>query len=263
MDDESNDNNMFILNSENYWTWKTRMEDLLCVRELYETIESKDAVDGIDEREWKYLNRKAVAIIRQFVDDSVYQNVAIYTNAFELWSKLESMYGRKSVMSQVFMMRKLSNLKYKDGESMGLYLSNFQLLVNELIGSKVNLDDELQASLLLTSLPYSYDSFVTLLSNSAPSGKLTMEIVKGSLLVEEATRRDLSSSSKFGADMVHDRSRGMIKNGDACNRDKSRGRSNSNLKSKVICYHCQNLGHIKKFCPTMKRKKDHGEVRKQ
>lgn len=163
MDDESNDNNMFILNSENYWTWKTRMEDLLCVRELYETIESKDAVDGIDEREWKYLNRKAVAIIRQFVDDSVYQNVANYTNAFELWSKLESMYGRKSVMSQVFMMRKLSNLKYKDGESMGLYLSNFQLLVNELIGSKVNLDDELQASLLLTSLPYSYDMIVLLL----------------------------------------------------------------------------------------------------
>lgn len=231
MDDESNDNNMFILNSENYWTWKTRMVDLLCVRNLYETIELKDAVDGIDDREWKRLNRKAVAIIRQFVDDSVYQNVANYTNAFELWNRLESIYGQKSAMSIVFMMKKLLNMKYRDGESMGVYLSNFQCLVNELVGSKVNLDDELRALLLLSSLPYSYDSFVTSLSNSAPNGKLTMAIVKGSLLSEEAERRDLSLSSKNGGAMVQDRGRGMSKNGDACNRDKSRGRSNSNFKS--------------------------------
>lgn len=174
-----------------------------------------------------------------------------------------NMYGQKSAICQVFMMRKLLNMKYIDGENMGVYLNNFQLLVNELVGSKVNLDNELQATLLLSSLPCSYDSFVTFLSNSAPNGKLTMGIVKGSLLSEETRRRDLSLSSKDKADRVQDRGRGISKNGDAHRRDKSRGRSNSNFKSKVICYHCQNPGHIKNFCPTRKRDKNHGEVHKQ
>ena len=43
---------------------------------------------------------------------------------------------------------------------------------------KINLDDEVQALLLLSSLPGSWNTFVVSLSNSAPDGKLTLELVK-------------------------------------------------------------------------------------
>lgn len=37
---------------------------VVCVRDLYETIESENLPDGIDEREWRKLDSKAVAMIR-------------------------------------------------------------------------------------------------------------------------------------------------------------------------------------------------------
>lgn len=41
------------------------------------------------------IERKAMAMIRQFIDDSVYQNVAHHMNALELWNKV----GRNNLMS--------------------------------------------------------------------------------------------------------------------------------------------------------------------
>ena len=55
----------------------------------------------------------------------------------------------------------------------------------------MSLDDELQALLLLSSLPESWDTLVVSLTNSAPEGKLSMDMVKVALLHEEARRKDL------------------------------------------------------------------------
>ena len=45
------------------------------------------------------------------------------------------------------------NLKYKDGNSVAEHLSNFQGLLNEFSTMKLELDDEVHALLLLSSLP--------------------------------------------------------------------------------------------------------------
>ncbi|VFQ60569.1 unnamed protein product [Cuscuta campestris] len=82
-----------------------------------------------------------------------------------------------------------------DGHSVVEHLNDFQGLINQLSSMKLVLDDELQVLLLLSSLPESWETLVVSLSNSAPEGKLTMDVVKSSLLNEEARRRDLSSSS--------------------------------------------------------------------
>ena len=55
---------------------------------------------------------------------------------------------------------------------------------------KINLDDEVQALLLLSSLPDSWNTLVVSLSNSSPDGKLTLEMVKNNLLNEEARRKE-------------------------------------------------------------------------
>lgn len=59
---------------------------------------------------------------------------------------------------------------------------------NQLSAMKINLDGEVQALLLLSSLPDSWNTLVVLLSNSAPDGKLTPKMVKNSLQNEEARR---------------------------------------------------------------------------
>ena len=62
---------MIVLNSQNYVDWKIKMEDLLIVKELYEPINRAEIPMGLLESDWKLLNRKVVATIRQCVDMSV------------------------------------------------------------------------------------------------------------------------------------------------------------------------------------------------
>ena len=67
--------------------------------------------------------------------------------------------------------------------------------MNQLVTMKLVLEDELQALLILSSLPESWETLVVSLSNSAPSGQLTLSQVKDSMFNEETKRKDLGSSS--------------------------------------------------------------------
>jgi hypothetical protein len=82
------------------------------------------------------------------------------------------------------------NLKYKDGHSVTKHLSNFQGLLNYLSTMKLALDDEVQALLVLSSLPDSWKTLVVSLSNSALNGVITMGMVKDSMFNEEAKRKE-------------------------------------------------------------------------
>ena len=59
---------------------------------------------------------------------------------------------------------------------------------------KMSLDDELQALLLLSSLPESWETLVVSLSNSAPDGIVTMSQVTSSLLNKELRRKSSATS---------------------------------------------------------------------
>jgi hypothetical protein len=60
---------MVKLTASNYSIWKTRMEDILYCKELFEPIKLNGIKpDAKTDDEWKKLNRKAVGHIRQWVD---------------------------------------------------------------------------------------------------------------------------------------------------------------------------------------------------
>ena len=143
-----------------------------------------------------------------------------------------------------------------------VHLNDFQGLINQLSATKMTLDDELQALLLLSSLPESWDTLVVSLSNSAPEGKLTMEGVTSALQNEEIRRKEMGLSSQVAANVVQDSSRGRNRNRDSSqNRDKSRGRSKSKFRGKIIYHYCNKLGYIKKFC--RKKKRDKSQERQE
>ena len=61
----------------------------------------------------------------------------------ELWKKLEAMYEKNTFRNKATIIRRLVNLKYKDGKSMTKHTSDFQGLVNQLAAMKMPLKDEL------------------------------------------------------------------------------------------------------------------------
>ena len=67
--------------------------------------------------------------------------------------KLEDLYERMTACNKTFLIRKLVNLKFKEGKSITEHLNQIQSIVYQLITMKMVLEDELQAFILLTSLP--------------------------------------------------------------------------------------------------------------
>jgi gag-polypeptide of LTR copia-type len=86
-------NTMIKLINNNWQIWKSKMEDILYCKDLYEPVEGESAKpEEMTAANWNKLNRTAVGTIRLWLDGSVYHHVASETNTHELWKKLESLY---------------------------------------------------------------------------------------------------------------------------------------------------------------------------
>nr|KYP40135.1 Retrovirus-related Pol polyprotein from transposon TNT 1-94 [Cajanus cajan] len=189
-------------------------------------------------------------MIRQWIDKNIYHHVSSETNAFNLWKKLSELFESKNAQNKAFLIRKLVNLKYKDGSSMAGHLSNFQNLVNQLNTMEIVLDDELLALLLLSLLPYSWETLVASLSNSAPNGKLTFNMVKDSFLNEETKRKGQGMDSSLThneALIMESRRRSHQRNSHRYD-DRSKSKGRSRTRKDIKCFHCNKMGHLMKDC---------------
>ncbi|VFQ78638.1 unnamed protein product [Cuscuta campestris] len=104
-DNVTHDGDMFKLTANNYSHWKPMMEDHLYCKDLHEPIIYKDKVEGKSDAQWELLNRKAVAMIRKYIDKTLFEHVSMYTNAYELWTKLESMIQKKTPRNKANLVR--------------------------------------------------------------------------------------------------------------------------------------------------------------
>jgi hypothetical protein len=243
------------------------MEDILYCKDLYQPLQdigTKPACKS--DEDWNVMNRKTVGQIRQWIDQSVFHHVAQETVAYTLWTKLEALYERKTTQNEASTIRRLVNLKYRETRNVSKHLSDFQRLINQLTNMKMVLEDELQALLLLSSLPDNWDTLVVSLSNSAPQGVLTLDIVKDSMFNEEARRKEQGMPPESEALVTEYRGRSIHKKFNT--RDKSRGSSGDKFKGKswarkdVECFYCHEKGHMKKECRKLKREQqENGDAR--
>jgi len=125
------------------------------------------------------------------------------------------------------------------------HLNNFKGLVNQLMKADMKLDDEIQALLLLSLRLESWGTLAVTLSNSAPLGKLTMEIVTDSLLNEEARRKENGILVQSEADVIENRGKNENRG-----RDNGQGKSKGTSKprSRLVYYYCGKSVHKKCCC---------------
>ncbi|KAK8595939.1 hypothetical protein V6N12_064445 [Hibiscus sabdariffa] len=140
-------------------------------------------------------------------------------------------------------------LKYKEGTSTADHVSEFQSVMNQLLGMGVKFDDEILGLWLLVTLPDSWETFQVSLINFAPQGIITLELAKSCVLNEEVRRRSKGSTSQSEVLVTENMGRNREKDGNG--RDKSRSKSRSTYKN-LECHHCGKKGHIKKYCFKLK-----------
>ena len=80
--------------------------------------------------------------IHQWVDISLYNHVSKETNPQTLWKNWESMYKTKNAQAKIFLMRKLMNLKLKEGLSIVKHLVDFEGMIAQLFVVGLSLDDK-------------------------------------------------------------------------------------------------------------------------
>ncbi|KAM1149991.1 hypothetical protein ACFX2B_030215 [Malus domestica] len=235
------------------------MKDIFYCKDLHEPIEGDAAKpESMSDAEWKKMNRKAIGTIRHWVDDSVFHHVSNETNAREFWTKLESLFEKKTPAKKAFLIKELVNVKYKDGLSLAEHLNNFQNIINQLATMKMTIEDELQALLLLGSLPDSWETFVVSINNSASNGVLTLDNVKNNMLNEETKRKTSGTDSSqvfITENRGRSKSRGPRGHGWSPSRSKSRFRG--------TCHNCGKEGHMKKKFRVWKREQREGNNHKK
>ncbi|KAA8532467.1 hypothetical protein F0562_032500 [Nyssa sinensis] len=209
------------------------------------------------QRTWTLKNGKGcigktIGNIRQWLYDSVFSHVSNETDAQVLWKKLEARYEQKIATNKAFLIRKLVNMKFKEGGPIADYLNEFQSVVNQLATTKMVIEDELQAFLLLSSLLNSWETLVVTMSNSAPDGKLSMGQVSSSLFNKE-TRRKLTSTNNAKALVSENKGRSKNRGHKGCGKSKGRSQSRGKSTERGKCYHRSKEGHMKKNCYAWKR----------
>ena len=202
--------------------------------------------DTLDD-DWDLEHRKSITYVRRWIDQTLQEHIYDETKTDVVWKKLENLFVRKTSGNKTTLIRRLINLKYKDKNNVVEHISSFHGIVNKLVAMKMNIDDKMQKSLLLSSLHDSWETLVVIVSNSTLNGILTMESVKDSLLNEEARRKEKSESS-FGV-LVHEKQERQEKTKrrgirQSINPHGFRGRSKS-IKY-IKCYHCNKVDHMKK-----------------
>ena len=77
------------------------------------------------------------------MDSTLHEHIYDEMKVDAVWKKLENLFIRKTSGNKTTLIRRLVNLKYKDGNIMVEHISYFQGIVNKLGTMKMNIDDEM------------------------------------------------------------------------------------------------------------------------
>ena len=111
-----------------------------------------------------------------------------------LWKKHHDLYEKNTASNKVFLMKKLYNLKMKEGSLVAEHLNAFNIITNQLASVKIILDDEIRVIFPMCSMPNSWENLIVAMSTSTTTGTLKFDDVSSSLMNEELRCKSIVES---------------------------------------------------------------------
>nr|GEZ23891.1 retrovirus-related Pol polyprotein from transposon TNT 1-94 [Tanacetum cinerariifolium] len=215
---------------------------------------TRNITRGYEAGEKAALMKKAYRTMILCLEDRVLREVTKETTAAEIWTKLTSLYMTKSLANKLYLKKKLYTYYMSPGTKLGDHINEFNKLILDLENIDIEIQDEDQALMLLTSLPSSYENFVETLLYGKES--LTMEDVLATLNSRELKNRTEGTKEETGDE--------LYVRGKSDHSSKTHSGGSSQFKSrgkigKLKCFICHSAGHLKRDCPM---KKSSGFVKK-
>ncbi|GJT81193.1 zinc finger, CCHC-type containing protein [Tanacetum coccineum] len=200
------------------------------------------------------LKKKAYSTLILCLGDRVLRKVTKETNAAGIWTKLTSLYMTKSLANRLYLKKKLYTYYMSPCTKLGDHIDKFNKLILDLVNIDIEIEDEDQALMLLTSLPSSYENFMERLLYGRES--LTMEDVLATLNSRELRKRTEGTKEEAGDRLYV---RGRSDHSGKAHYDRSLWFKLRGGTSKLKCFICHSEGHLKIDCPM---KKSSGFVKK-
>ena len=90
----------------------------------------------------------------------------------DLMKALFGMYEKLSANNKVHLMKKLFNLKMTENASVAQHLNEFNTITNQLSSIEIDFNNEINAMIILASLPNNWEAMRMTVSNSTGKKKL-------------------------------------------------------------------------------------------
>lgn len=188
-------------------------------------------------------DEKAMNLIFMSVGDQVLRKIDKCTTAAQAWTLLDRLYMTQSLPNRVHAQLKVYSFKMQESKSIDQNMDDFLKIIADLSNLSIEVPEEVQAILLLNSLPTRYDSL-----------KETLKYGRDAIKVDEVASAARSKESEF-KDAVSTRSSGeghyvrgrSEKRNIGSGKDRNRFRSKSK-EGKRVCWIYGKEGHYKKQC---------------
>ncbi|KAG9446485.1 hypothetical protein H6P81_012613 [Aristolochia fimbriata] len=200
--------------------------------------------------EWALLDRRALAVVRMSLTQSVAFNVSKEKTVKDLLTKIGGVYEKSSASNRLFLLRKLVYLRMSEGTPIADHLNDFNKLWAQIEAVDLKFDDDVKALMFMCSLIESWDIVITSISN-ATKEKLKFDEVLSAILNQEMMKRSMVSNTSSTSDTTlsidkgkgRDRGRNQSRGPNNRDRYKSKGKS----KGKFKCWVCDKEGHVENW----------------
>ncbi|GJR68564.1 hypothetical protein Tco_0014629 [Tanacetum coccineum] len=102
--------------------------------------------------------KKSHSALHLCLNNKVLREVNKEDSAAGVWLKLETLYMTKSLANKLYLKKRLFTFYMHSGKKLSKHIDEFNKLIGNLANIDVDIEDEDQALMLLTSLPSSYDN---------------------------------------------------------------------------------------------------------
>lgn len=198
----------------NFSIWKKQIQDVLTQKNQLVPLSERQENDGMSEVEWKQLDAEAKSTIRLHRTESVYFTIVGEATTQSLWQKLCDTYEKKTASNKVYLMKKLYELRMKEGGSVSAHLNDFNILFAQLTSQGLMFDGEVQ-SIFLKSLEPTKSGDAYIAHSQKQRGR------------------------------THDRDKSK-------EHRNTRSKSRDSMRN-IECHYCHKKGHMKKDCHALKR----------
>jgi hypothetical protein len=248
------------LNGKNYQSWKYNIKLVLMERGLWSFVDGNEEAPAETatapvRNAYCLRSDKAYSLIALSVKKKLQVHITTTTDPKIAWNTLKSQFESVSIAQIVRLNRKFYAATMQEGTDIFEHLTHMTTMAEQLREMKEEISEQKFVTVVLGSLPESYDNFISSL-NTQKIEELKWENVKA-LLIEEHLKRTEKDSKQ--PELSKQNEALFTKKGNMFGKRRNQEHNprkktqNQGGGSDTRCFKCGKLGHIARTCPLNKK----------